>query len=149
MRGYVFNIEDKKIFTFGGASSHDIDDGVLDPVKDKEKIEEWQYDFSKLFRVLNTSWWPQELPTSEEMNRGLTNLAKVNYDVDFITTHTPSTSSLMLLGMGFYKPDILSDYLETIKQKTKYRKWFSGHLHLNQNINANDAVIYKQLVRIN
>ena len=30
MRGEVFIIEDKKFFTFGGASSHDIQDGILD-----------------------------------------------------------------------------------------------------------------------
>ena len=30
MRGYVFDLCDKKFFAFGGASSHDIDDGILD-----------------------------------------------------------------------------------------------------------------------
>lgn len=30
MRGEVFTIEDKKFFAFGGASSHDIQDGILD-----------------------------------------------------------------------------------------------------------------------
>ena len=31
MRGQVFEIEGKHIFTFGGASSHDIDGGILEP----------------------------------------------------------------------------------------------------------------------
>lgn len=31
MRGQVFEIEEKKIFSFGGASSHDIQGGVLEP----------------------------------------------------------------------------------------------------------------------
>ena len=31
MRGQVFEIEEKKIFSFGGASSHDIQGGVLKP----------------------------------------------------------------------------------------------------------------------
>ena len=30
MRGYIFDICGKKIFAFGGASSHDIQDGILD-----------------------------------------------------------------------------------------------------------------------
>lgn len=30
MRGEVFDIDNKKIFAFGGASSHDIQDGILD-----------------------------------------------------------------------------------------------------------------------
>lgn len=42
MRGYVFELCGKKIFAFGGASSHDIQDGILDPssfanVKDFKK----------------------------------------------------------------------------------------------------------------
>lgn len=31
MRGQVFTIEGKKIFTFGGAGSHDISGGILEP----------------------------------------------------------------------------------------------------------------------
>ena len=31
MRGQVFELAGKKIFTFGGASSHDIDGGILEP----------------------------------------------------------------------------------------------------------------------
>ena len=30
MRGQVFELEGKKIFTFGGASCHDIDGGILE-----------------------------------------------------------------------------------------------------------------------
>ena len=37
IRGYVFDICDKKIFTFGGAKSHDIDDGIIDPANFKTK----------------------------------------------------------------------------------------------------------------
>ena len=31
MRGQVYEINGKTFFTFGGASSHDIQDGILDP----------------------------------------------------------------------------------------------------------------------
>ena len=43
MRGQVFNIEDKTFFTFGGASSHDISDGILEPDDPdfKEKIRQF------------------------------------------------------------------------------------------------------------
>lgn len=33
MRGQVFNLQGKMFFTFGGASSHDIQDGILDKSK--------------------------------------------------------------------------------------------------------------------
>ena len=42
MRGQIFTIEGKKFFTFGGASSHDIDGGILeldDPNFKKKKRE--------------------------------------------------------------------------------------------------------------
>ena len=31
MRGHIFDFEGKKFFAMGGASSHDIDDGILNP----------------------------------------------------------------------------------------------------------------------
>ena len=35
MRGQIFEIDGKSIFTFGGASSHDITGGILDPMDPK------------------------------------------------------------------------------------------------------------------
>ena len=49
MRGQVFELQGKKFFTFGGASSHDIQDGILE-VGDP-RIKEWSKDRFKLFRV--------------------------------------------------------------------------------------------------
>ena len=46
MRGQVFELENKKIFTFGGAGSHDIDGGILEP--DDGKIIEEMPDFTLL-----------------------------------------------------------------------------------------------------
>lgn len=40
MRGEIYNIDDKKIFAFGGASCHDIPEGILN-MEDEEKIEEY------------------------------------------------------------------------------------------------------------
>ena len=78
MRGEIFEIDNRKIFAFGGASSHDIKDGILDVEKDKEKIKEWRKDPFKLFRINKVSWWKEELPTKEEMENGITNLKRHN-----------------------------------------------------------------------
>ena len=38
MRGEIYNIDDKKIFAFGGASCHDIPEGILNiEMKKKSK----------------------------------------------------------------------------------------------------------------
>ena len=60
MRGEIFDIDDKKFFAFGGAKSHDIQDGILN-LDEEEKI----YEFRKMgahFRVRDYSWWDLELP---------------------------------------------------------------------------------------
>ena len=66
MRGEIFDIDDKKIFTFGGAKSLDIQDGRLN-LDEEEKIYEYRKR-GAYFRIRDFSWWDLELPTEEEMN---------------------------------------------------------------------------------
>ena len=147
-RGQVFKLQQNKVFTFGGASSHDIRDGVLDPVKDAKLIKQWNYDYTKLFRVNHRSWWERELPSEKEMAEGVYNLEKNNWEVDYILTHSPAANVLALLGNGIYKQDILTKYLEDIRTKTEYKKMFSGHMHVDRAINDKDILLYEQIVRI-
>ena len=153
MRGEVFEIDGKKIFTFGGASSHDIHDGILDP---NDFCDE--YDFrrtynrwwneGKMFRVKGLSWWPEELPSEEEMQNGIKNLEKHNWAVDYVVTHSPSASIIALLGSGLYEQDVLTRYLEEIRVKLDYKRWIAGHMHVCQQVNANDILLYEQIIRI-
>lgn len=148
MRGEVFDLQGLKFFAFGGASSHDIKDGILDPIEDKEKIKEWRNDYYKMFRINKRSWWKEELPSEEEMSNGIKNLELNNYKVDFILTHSPSASVIALLGSGFYKQDYLTEYLEEIRVKADYKKWFAGHMHINRAVNDKDLLLYEQIIRI-
>ena len=62
MRGQVFDIGEYTFFTMGGASSHDIQDGILDP--EKPGFEERYCRMRRgraRFRVKGVSWWPEEL----------------------------------------------------------------------------------------
>ena len=151
MRGEVFTIEDKKFFTFGGASSHDIQDGVLD-YNDKnwrEKAKELDKQGKYMYRIKDLSWWEEELPNEEEIKNGLDNLKKENNKVDYIITHSPSTSELYLMGaQDSYQSDILTDYLDDIKAKTEYQRHFFGHMHWDKAINDKDVCLYEQIIRI-
>ena len=69
MRGEIFNIDNKKFFTFGGARSHDIMDGILN-IDEYEKIYEYRKR-GAYFRIRDYSWWDLELPTNEEMKNGI------------------------------------------------------------------------------
>ena len=149
-RGEVFTIEDKKFFAFGGASSHDISDGILDyedqDWKDKARVLEKQGKY--MYRVKGLSWWKEELPSREEMDNGFINLQKENNKVDYIITHSPSASVIALLGHGLYEQDILTHYLEEIRQCIEYKRWFMGHMHVNKAINDKDILLYEQIIRV-
>lgn len=149
MRGQVFMIEGKKIFTFGGASSHDIDGGILeldDPAfkRKKKKLDRgWTP-----YRINHLSWWKQELPSEEEMEEGWKNLLENDNNVDFIVSHCCASSTLALISHGTYKNDILTSYFEEIRQKVHFKKWFFGHYHDNRNVTSEEILLYEQVIRI-
>ncbi len=149
MRGQIYEIDGKSFFTFGGASSHDIESGILDPedpdFKEKKKWldREW-----RSYRVNHITWWAQELPSEEEMQEGRANLAAHDNQVDFIVTHCCATSTQMLIDEQKLKPDIETDYLEEIKRTIQFKKWFFGHYHDNRNVSKKEILIYEQFVRI-
>ena len=149
MRGQVFTIQGKKIFTFGGAKSHDISGGILDlddpdfENKKKRLDKGW-----KPYRINHLSWWEQELPSQEEMEEGKRNLKANRNAVDFIVTHCCASSTEVLIGGGMYKSDYLNDYLESLRQSVQFKKWFFGHYHGNRYVNAQEVLIYEQIIRI-
>lgn len=153
MRGQVFTIESKKFFTFGGASSHDISAGILEPDDPdfKRKKKRLDKDPSALYRINHVSWWSRELPDEDEMQEGLHNLEKQGYRVDYIITHSPYTSLLKQMDDGSkrYDSDHLTDYLQKIRQEVDYKYWFFGHMHLNQEFKTEHSIcLYEQIIRI-
>lgn len=149
MRGQIFTIDEKKIFTFGGAKSHDISGGILEPddIDFEKKRKELNQGF-KPYRINHISWWKQELPTEEEMEEGRRNLEAMGNKVDFIVTHCCASSTEVLVGGGMYKSDYLNGYFEELRQKVTFQKWFFGHYHGNKNVNAQEILIYEQIIRI-
>lgn len=96
----------------------------------------------------HVSWWAQELPTVDEMEEGRKNLEANGNEVDFIVSHCCSSSTQVFLGGGLFRPDRLTDYFEGIRQRVKFKKWFFGHYHDNRNVNAEEILVYEQIVRI-
>ena len=153
MRGQVFNIAEKQFFTFGGASSHDISDGILDGYSEdlNKQIRKMRNKGKYMYRINHISWWSQELPNEEEMSEGIINLEKNNNKVDYILTHSPYSAMLRHMdgGLGLYQSDCLTDYLQKIKQTVDYKQWMFGHMHNNQNYYwERSSCLYEQIVRI-
>lgn len=153
MRGQVFTLQNHTFFTFGGASSHDISDGILeldDPfyALKKKRLNKNPY---SCYRVNHLDWWQRELPSEEEMKEGLQNLKSHQNQVDFILTHSPSSALLekMANGNKEYQPDILTDYLQNILETVNYKSFLFGHMHENECFSEENAFcLYEQIVRI-
>lgn len=129
MRGQVFELEDKTIFTFGGATSID-----------------------KFMRQEGVSWWKQELPTYEELDEGIANLKKYNNKVDYIITHSCSVRALMYprirnsatLKLTCPESQMLS-YIEDVAQ---YKHWYFGHFHIDARLSTKYTALMYAIVKL-
>jgi hypothetical protein len=151
-RGQVFNIENKTIFAFGGASSHDIHGGLLDknsPTFQADKICAKKMGLP--YRIINESWWAAELPSQAELAEGINNLNAVNWKVDYAISHCTATSIEFALGIllgKHFTGDILTNYFEEIDDKLQFNHWYFGHYHLNKQLDEKHTVLYKEIVPI-
>ena len=151
MRGHVYNFEGKKFWCFGGAKSHDISDGVIDP-DDFETVHEliatvnqWRK-YGRIFRINHLSWWEQELPSREEMDFGMQTLKENNFNVDYIITHCAPQD--VVCALGFRDPDILTQYFTEIAHLTKFNRWYFGHYHFDTSIWGKFILHYDKIERI-
>lgn len=151
MRGQCYDLQGKTFFCFGGASSHDIEDGILDPFgfEDKSKFVETYCNWTKQgkqFRIKGISWWQQELPCEEEMYEATWNLAMENFKVDFVITHCLPQS--MASALSFTQSDKLTLFFEQLLAKgLTFKRWYCGHYHIDKSL-LNYVVLYNNIEQI-
>lgn len=136
MRGQVYEIDGKKIFTMGGA-----------------------YSIDKEYRKLGYSYWEEELPSKEEYEEATSNLTKHNNKVDIIITHTAPNTAIDLLKDSLSKEALeksnsdegdseLRAFLERIYNEVEFEKWFFGHFHCDRQLNDKLRAVYFDVVDI-
>ncbi|MFI3141330.1 MAG: metallophosphoesterase [Clostridia bacterium] len=109
MRGQIFEIENKKIFTMGGA-----------------------YSIDKHLRIPQISWWKEELPTDNEMKEAISNLNLHGNKIDYIFTHTAPIDTTKIMGYDQNEEYPLNNFLEWIRESTTYTHWWFGHFHMDK-----------------
>ena len=153
MRGEVFEFDGKRFFAFGGAQSHDINDGILSEkdfrTKDefRETIRQWNKR-KKKFRVEHISWWKEELPSDAEIQNAENNLAKIDYKVDYVIAHCAPHTIVSNLFQWCAEPNKLTMYFEDLASRLQYRSWFFGHYHDDRKIIGKFILLYDQIVKI-
>ena len=149
MRGEIFEFNGEKYFVFGGAKSHDIQDGILDR-NDYETEEEFNKMiffyrlYGKMFRVRGLSWWDAELPTQDEIDYAKENLKKVNYKVDYVISHC-CPHSISSQWVRSADEDILTQWFDELKDELEFKRWYCGHYHLEQN-SGKFTVLYDSII---
>lgn len=126
MRGQVFDIDGKKLFTMGGA-----------------------YSIDKSMRLRNISWWKEEMPTLSEYREAISNLKNNGNRVDYIITHTAPTQIVQRI---VYRVDEnekkLCGFFERLMHKVQFEKWFFGHWHIDEEITDKFRAIYFDVLRL-
>ena len=149
MRGQIFELEGCRFFTMGGAKSHDIEDGILEPDAPdfEQRLMTLQRKPRARYRINHISWWVQELPSDEEYAEARRNLDAVGWQVDYIITHCAPTS-IALMGTRHNEADRLTDFLQEVRERAKYHYWLFGHYHDNKAIDEKHILLWEQIVRI-
>lgn len=129
MRGYIFDIDGNSFLAMGGGKSHDIP-----------------------YRKEGVSWWPEEIPSDEEMLRCEDSLDYAGWSVDYILTHdVPATVVPSLAYRVGRRPDIdpFEEWLDTIASRTEYKRWYCGHWHIEAiHERLNVEVLYNYIVEL-
>lgn len=128
MRGQVYNVNGKTWFTMGGAVSIDKD-----------------------WRIPNLTWWNQEAPSLKQWKEAITNLEKVNWNVDYVFTHCAPTEFMIQIIDNNYKiPDKVTNELQKLyEHPLKYTKWYCGHYHVDKELSKyNLAALYNQVIKL-
>ena len=106
MRGYVFDLEGMKIFAMGGARSSD-----------------------RMYRKVDVSWWREEMPNAEEIQRARQNLAINDNQVDIMITHDAPQSIARMIDFAKSEDDELMPFFDELRNTVGYRHWYFGHFH--------------------
>ena len=109
MRGQVYNVDGVKFFAMGGAESTD-----------------------KQYRREGKTWWAREMPSPEEYEEAMANLAANDFDVDYVITHCAPEAVISMADNVFARrPNELTDFLTRLITiyGIRYKGWYHGHYH--------------------
>ena len=113
--GEIYDFDGKKVIAIGGA-----------------------YSVDKEFRLLTgRPWFESEQPSNEIREYVEEQLAKNNWKVDYVLSHTCSSKwepvDLFLEGLDQSKVDkSTEEWLTQLEKKMTYERWYFGHYHDNR-----------------
>lgn len=129
LRGEIYTIEGETYFAFGGGE------------------EEAEAEIRDAARTR----WEQQMPSEDEMKRGLLHLLEHGRRVNYIVTHSPSGKTSGLLAARTHQPVRLGGlhvYLNQLEDALTFDRWFFGSLHLDKPISKRHLAVFEQVVPV-
>jgi hypothetical protein len=128
MRGQVFEIEGKKIFTMGGNATQ-----------------------NKRIREDGIAWQPQEIIGAEDVEEGKRNLARCDGKVNIIVTHCAPVKILQAISSKEKSARFLvneeSEKITGLLEETEYDGWYVGHYHTDKRL-GKTVLIFNDILKI-
>lgn len=129
-RGQVFDLCGVSVFTLGGA---------------------WSIDAQ--FRVPGEDWWPEELPSTDELQDAVSVLDAHGWRVDHIITHDcpRKLTAAMTVGSVFgnlHHEDRLTCFLDEVDDRASFSHWWFGHHHRDIDLDERHSCLFNRVVRI-
>ncbi len=123
MRGQIYTLDGRTLFTMGGASSHD-----------------------KIYRKEGISWWERELPCAEEYAEARRNLAAVGNRADYIFTHCAGSRLQERIAPEKEK-NRLTDFLDSL-ETLSFGAWYFGHYHKDLCADEKHTALFENVIRL-
>lgn len=127
MRGQMYTIEGKKVFTMGGGESSDFD----------------------LLGIEKTDNDRAAVPTDREMLDGVNRMEQNGFTCDYIITHEPPAKIKEFLMLRENTPlhiTALSAYFDELQSQCDYKCWFFGSMHTDKFISDSQRAVFKIII---
>lgn len=127
LRGEMYTIEGKTVFTMGGGENPDVD-FLEESISANDKAA---------------------IPTDQEMLDGVNRMEQVGFHCDYIITHEPPSKVkefLMLGESATFRVTALNAYFDELQAQCEYKRWFFGSMHIDKFISAGQTAIFKTIV---
>lgn len=124
MRGQIYNIEGKTVFTMGGGEDPETELGDFD---------------NEIHR---------ETPSPAELLSAAKMLESVNYKVDYIVTHEPpaKTRDFMLLSENkTLRVTAIGAYFDALAKQADFRKWYFGSMHIDKHVSGSQVSLFRNI----
>lgn len=121
-RGGLYEIEGKKILSFGGGSV----DPMTSEMEFVDKIE----------------------PNDKQIDLAIENIKIANGQLDLIITHEPPYSVLGCMKENPGDGALINDVLDQIRSHCKFKKWCFGKFHVDKEIPPYYSALFNKLIQI-